>query len=88
MKAFTKREVINITTKNIISSLNATKAQATNPKTSLQYDLNATSFGVLDLLINLWEDLELDFKDIPAVQVHTVGDFQRLALDATRAKTR
>ena len=88
MKSFTKREVINITTKNIIASLNATKNQAKNPNTSLQYDLDATSFGMLDLIINTWEDLGLDFKTIPAAQVHTVGDFQRLALDAVRTKAK
>jgi acyl carrier protein len=88
MKVFTKREIIDITTKNIIGSLKATRAQATNPQTLLQYDLDATSFGILDLIINTWEDLGLDFKDIPAVQVHTVGDFQRMVLKATRVKAR
>lgn len=87
-KKFTEQELNSIVTKWVMRSLNATKAQAANPKTSLEYDLDATSFGVLDLLINLWEDLGLDFKDIPAVQVHTVGDFQNLALNAVRAKSR
>lgn len=81
-RKFTEQEVNNIVTKWVIRSLNATKEQAQNPKTSLEYDLNATSFGVLDLLINLWEATGLNFRKIPAVHWHNIQDIRKVVMDA------
>lgn len=87
-KKFTEQELNSIVTKWVMRSLNATKAQAANPKTSLEYDLDATSFGVLDLLINLWEDLGLDFRSVPAVHWYTVADVIKTATQVLSAEAR
>lgn len=73
-KIFTEQEVRDIVAKWVVRCLKATPAQAKNPATKLQDDLGATSFALLDLIINLWEDFGLNFRKIPADHWDTVAD--------------
>lgn len=83
-KKFTEQEVSNAVTINIMRSFGVTRTQATAQKASLENDFDGTSFGLLDLIINLWEDLGLNFNKIPATHVRTVADIHQLALNAVR----
>ena len=81
-KSFTIPEVIDIVTKNIMQAFGVSKELASNRRSVLGRDIEITSLGMLNLIINLWEDLGLDIKTIPARRVGTVEDIIDLAMDA------
>jgi len=87
-KSFTIPEVIDIVTKNIMQAFGASKELASNRRSVLGRDIEITSLSMLSLIIDLWEDLELDIKTIPARHVGTVEDIINLAMDALDATGR
>ncbi len=88
MKSFTIQEVIDIVTKNIMRAFGTSKELASNRRSVLGHDIEITSLGMLSLIINLWEDLGLNIKTIPARRVRTVEDIIDLAMDALDADNR